>query len=84
MRKLIVASNIGGVPEAIEEGVSGILYNPEDVQELAQKLIHVNNNHQKMKVMGLKAREYMIQNWSDKVYRKNLITSYNELYSRWF
>ena len=81
MEKIIIASNIGGVREQIEDGVTGILYNSEDVQELVQKLIHVNNTHQQMKVMGLKAREYVIQNLSDKVYRKNLITSYNELYS---
>ena len=34
----IIASNVGGIPEQIEQGVTGLLINPQDPHTLAQKI----------------------------------------------
>ena len=39
-----VASNVGGIPEVIEDGVSGYLFRSEDVGDLADKLERVLQN----------------------------------------
>ncbi|MCD4831494.1 MAG: glycosyltransferase [Anaerohalosphaeraceae bacterium] len=41
LRKLVIASNVGGVSEMIEDGKSGFLHNPEDFAGLADNLERV-------------------------------------------
>jgi len=36
--KPIVGSRIGGIPEQINDGVSGIMFDPGDINDLAQKI----------------------------------------------
>lgn len=38
LRKLVIASNVGGIPEIIENGVSGLLHPPQDPKALADIL----------------------------------------------
>jgi glycosyltransferase involved in cell wall biosynthesis len=40
----IIASNIGGFPDFIQDGVNGYLFRPGDYQDLANNLIHVLNH----------------------------------------
>lgn len=36
-----VTTNVGGLPELIEEGISGYLCNPEDIEGMAKKALHI-------------------------------------------
>lgn len=40
MKKLVVATKLGGVLETVEDGVTGFHVQPKDVQDLAQKIKH--------------------------------------------
>ncbi|MBX6361783.1 MAG: glycosyltransferase family 4 protein [Acidobacterium ailaaui] len=40
----VIASNIGGIPEMIKEGENGLLFEPGNVNEIAEKLAHVYEN----------------------------------------
>jgi len=40
----VIASRIGGVPELINHGVNGLLFNAKDVDDLAQKIKYVLTN----------------------------------------
>lgn len=42
--KPTIGGNSGGVPEAIEDGISGILVDPEDTHDIADKTIKVLSN----------------------------------------
>lgn len=44
----VIASNISGVPEVIEDGVNGMLYTPGDSSSLRQKLVELFDHPEKI------------------------------------
>ena len=54
--KPIVASNLGGIPELIEDGISGLLAHYNTPSDFADKVIYLLRNPEKSKELGLTAR----------------------------
>ena len=50
--KPVVASNVGGVPEIVNHGKTGILVSPGDAEELADGLLELINDKEKREDMG--------------------------------
>lgn len=48
----VVASNVGGIPEMIEDGVSGLLVPPRDPAALADAIVRLLDDHQLADVVG--------------------------------
>ncbi len=48
----VVASNVGGIPEMIEDGVTGLLVPPQDPPALAAAIVRLLNDHQLADVLG--------------------------------
>ncbi|MCA1704458.1 MAG: glycosyltransferase family 4 protein, partial [Actinobacteria bacterium] len=48
----VVASAVGGIPELVEEGASGVLVPPDDVDALATALCTVINDHEMRNRLG--------------------------------
>lgn len=59
----VIASNVGGIPELIEDGKTGYLFKKNNVEELASHIINLIENPQKRKQMG-KAAEKFIYNYA--------------------
>jgi glycosyltransferase involved in cell wall biosynthesis len=57
MSKPIVACKVGGVPEVIEDGVTGILVPPRDSKGLATALLRIMKDDQAKKMLGLAAKK---------------------------
>lgn len=60
----IVASNVGGVPEVVEHGVTGILVNPDQVNELAIAMIDVLQHPDKAQAMANAARQKIVNGYA--------------------
>ncbi len=60
----VVATRVGGVPELVEEGVTGILVERGDPQDLADALIDCLSDKAQRRAMGLKARERVLAHHS--------------------
>ncbi len=48
----VVASNVGGIPEMIEDGRNGLLVPPHDPQALADSIVRLLTNHQLADMIG--------------------------------
>jgi glycosyltransferase involved in cell wall biosynthesis len=42
----VIASRVGGIPELVKDGVNGLLFNPQDTDDLLKKLEYVINNRE--------------------------------------
>jgi glycosyltransferase involved in cell wall biosynthesis len=78
MARPIVASNIGGLPEVIEQNVTGLLVPQNDARAFADAIESLLNTPERMVEMGQKARDYSLSSflWS------NHIDSYDKLIQR--
>jgi glycosyltransferase involved in cell wall biosynthesis len=55
----VLASRIGGIPEQVEEGVTGELFEPDSCDDLAQKMDLMLSNRDKLLQMGIAGQAYV-------------------------
>jgi glycosyltransferase involved in cell wall biosynthesis len=55
--KAVIASNVGGNPEAIVDGSTGFLFNPQDPDQLAKKILLLLNNNTLREQMARASRK---------------------------
>lgn len=51
-KKAVVATRVGGIPEEIEDGVTGIIVEPNNVDELADEINKIIKYPEKVEMMG--------------------------------
>jgi len=52
----VIASRVGGVPDLVEDGKTGIIVNPKDIPDLKRALLKLLNDSELKLEMGKKAR----------------------------
>jgi glycosyltransferase involved in cell wall biosynthesis len=60
----VVASKIGGIPEAMLDGTTGILVEPKNVEQLADAMIRLIENPEDRKRMGKAGRQFVLNNYN--------------------
>ena len=60
----IVATNIGGIPEMVTEGETGLLVNPKDADALTKAMLEMLQRRDEWPEMGRKAREAVVSRFS--------------------
>lgn len=73
----IIASNIGAIPEIIEHGVDGFLFHPEDLSGFVRAISELNDQKDKLKKMGLAARNKYMEHYTDAHLEKNIRDLYD-------
>ncbi|MDP7196016.1 MAG: glycosyltransferase, partial [SAR202 cluster bacterium] len=64
MQKPVIATNIGGIPELMNNGKSGFLIEKGDYQELINKINSVLNDPSLGTVMGKIGKDYVSNNFN--------------------
>jgi glycosyltransferase involved in cell wall biosynthesis len=60
----VVASNVGGIPEVLRDGVTGVLVPPRDVNRLAEAIIRLAQDRQLCERMGLAGHQFVKDNYT--------------------
>lgn len=74
----VVASRIGGLPEIIDDGVTGLLFQPGNETELSEKIDYMWQHPDICQKMGEAARDRFLQHYSDTAHFKRLVELYND------
>lgn len=75
----IVATRVGGIPEAIENGVSGLLVDPARSQPLASAISRLLDDTSLADQFGTRTREIVRSRFSLQVMARNMKNLYNEI-----
>jgi len=79
MSKPVVATRVSGIPELVQDRLTGILVEPKNTQELAGGIIELLSDAEKARKMGENARLRMAENFSDKRMMEKIEKLYKEL-----
>jgi hypothetical protein len=77
--KPVIGTNIGGIPEIIQDQVNGLLIPPDDVSELVQAIITLVKNEDLRISMGRKGREILTHSFTNHIMIERTIDVYNKL-----
>lgn len=72
----VIASRIGGLPEIVDDGVTGLLFEPGNVEELAIKMRLLWENPELCRRMGRAGREKVMREYSEDRYYRRLMAVY--------
>ena len=59
----VVAGSSGGAPDAVVQGVTGLVVDGTNNTEIADAIVALLNNPEEAKKMGVAGRQWIIDNW---------------------
>jgi glycosyltransferase involved in cell wall biosynthesis len=62
--KAIIASNVGGIPEMIQDRLTGLLFPPGDVASLVNHINYLFNHENVRLNLGQRAQKWALKHWS--------------------
>lgn len=77
--KPVIGANIGGIPEFINSGENGFLFEVGNVDEIVNKINILLNDHSKIKEFGARAREKAEKQFAPEQHYQKIIKIYHKL-----
>jgi glycosyltransferase involved in cell wall biosynthesis len=72
----VIASRIGGLPEIVEEGITGSLFEPGNPEDLVQQVRRLWEDPELCNRMGRAGRQKVIREYTEDAYYDNLMAVY--------
>ena len=82
MERPVIATNVGGCPEAIDDNKTGILIPLKDVKKLSEAIIYLFDNPEIAKEMGQCGRQKILKEFNQKLIFDILKTEYQWLINK--
>jgi glycosyltransferase involved in cell wall biosynthesis len=76
MRKPVVASRVGGVPDIVQDGQTGYLVDPGDPRAIAEKVVALFKDKKLREEMGLRGGKFVAENASQQIMVQKLESLY--------
>lgn len=73
-----IVANVGGLPEVVEDNVSGMIHNAEDIDDLAKKIVTLSTNPDLLSEMSANSLK-RVQKFSRENYNKSIKVLYSQL-----
>jgi len=74
--KPVIGSKIGGIPEMIIDGQTGLLFKPGDYLELREKISYLINKPILIETMGKNARRKVEEEYNEEIHYKKILGVY--------
>lgn len=75
----VIGSDIGGIPELIENNVDGFIFKPGDAEALSEHIKWMWDNRSMAREMGLQGRKKVEQKFSAELHYQGLMSIYNSV-----
>lgn len=75
----IIASDVGGVNELVQDGVNGFLIPRGNISELVEKLKYIIHHRERIKSMGAASRKIYEEEYTADRMNKKILSVYNEV-----
>jgi len=62
--KPVIGCHVGGVPEVVEDGVTGLLVDPEAPSALAEAIVSMLNSPTRLYEMGMAGRQRLLEKFT--------------------
>jgi len=79
MGKPVLGSRVGGIPEQVDDGKTGFLFEMGDADDLAQKMYILSEDRELRIKMGQKGREKVVSMYNLDNHCKDIISIYENL-----
>lgn len=80
--KPMIATNVGGIPEIVEDHVNGLLIPPEDPTALADAIATISRNSDKANHFGTASQRRFQSEYSESIMLQRTINLYDSLHQR--
>jgi len=80
--KAVIGARIGGIPELVQDGVTGRTFEPGNAQDLRDSVLSMLANPQEIVEMGKRGRKRVEQEFGPELHYDRLITIYMEAMRR--
>lgn len=77
--KPVIGSDMGGIPELIQDGENGFIYSHNHIEELSDKMLQLFRNEELVQKFSQKSKKIAIEKFSKEKYYENIINIYNEV-----
>jgi len=75
----VVSTNVGGIPEIIEDGINGMLTNPHEPQSLADKLIALSQDKVLRNKFAERSYKKLIENFTTRKMAEQTLAEYKKV-----
>jgi glycosyltransferase involved in cell wall biosynthesis len=79
----VVATAVGGTPEIIEDGVSGFLVPPGDVDQLAARIDEALENEERLREIAFQGRQRVLESFSFCAQRDGYLALFDAILPGW-
>jgi len=75
----VIAARLGGIPEVVEDGKSGLLFEPGNPDDLRKKIRYLWERPEESKKMGRIAIKKVAGNYTSDIYYQRLMEIYSHV-----
>jgi glycosyltransferase involved in cell wall biosynthesis len=77
LKKPIVATDVGGIPEVITDGISGSVVPAGSAELLAERIVHILLQKDVAERMGLQAYSHLVEKFTEDIMVKKIEEIYD-------